>query len=41
MVNALLLHPYYFHELDRLVRVWEDRGIGEGTDARFIAAQYA
>src|SRR6266436_4471672 len=37
MVNALLLHPYNFPELDRLVRVWENRGIDEGADARFIA----
>jgi putative ABC transport system permease protein len=39
MVNALLLHPYNFPELDRLVRVWENRGIDEGADARFIAPQ--
>jgi putative ABC transport system permease protein len=38
MVNALLLHPYNFRDLDRLVRVWEDRGIDEGYDARYIAA---
>ena len=37
MVNALLLHPYNFRNLDSLVRVWEDRGIDEGYDARFIA----
>jgi predicted permease len=37
MVNALLLHPYNFRNLDSLVRVWEDRGIGEGYDARYIA----
>jgi putative ABC transport system permease protein len=41
MVNALLLHPYNFPELDRLVRVWENRGIDEGADARFLAAQDA
>jgi putative ABC transport system permease protein len=37
MVNALLLHPYNFRDLDGLVRVWEDRGIDEGYDARYIA----
>ncbi len=37
MVNALLLHPYNFPDLDRLVRVWENRGIDEGAEARFIA----
>lgn len=37
MVNALLLHPYNFRDLDRVVRVWEDRGIDEGYDARFIS----
>src|SRR5579864_4369863 len=37
MVNALLLHPYNFHDLDRLVKVWENRGIDEGYDSRFIA----
>ena len=37
MVNALLLHPYNFPELDRLVRVWEDRGIDQGFDFRHIA----
>jgi predicted permease len=37
MVNALLLHPYHFRDLDTLVRVWEDRGIDEGYDARFVA----
>jgi predicted permease len=37
MVNALLLHPYSFRNLDSLVRVWEDRGIDEGYDARYIA----
>jgi putative ABC transport system permease protein len=37
MVNALLLHPYHFRDLDALVRVWEDRGIDEGYDARYIA----
>ncbi len=37
MVNALLLHPYNFRDLDSLVHVWEDRGIDEGYDARYIA----
>jgi putative ABC transport system permease protein len=37
MVNALLLHPYHFRALDALVRVWEDRGIDEGYDARYVA----
>jgi predicted permease len=41
MVNALLLRPYNFPDLDRLVRVWENRGIDEGVDARFIAPQDA
>jgi hypothetical protein len=27
MVNALLLHPYDFSNLDSLVRVWETRGL--------------
>jgi putative ABC transport system permease protein len=38
MVNALLLHPYKFRELDQLARVWEDRGVDEGVDARRISA---
>src|ERR1700720_3730418 len=38
MVNALLLHPYEFRDLDRLVRVWEYRGVHEGIDARRLAA---
>jgi len=37
MVNALLLHPYNFRNLDALVRVWEGRGMDEGYDARYIA----
>jgi predicted permease len=41
MVNALLLHPYNFRDLDRLVRVWENRGIDEGWDARWIAPRDA
>jgi putative ABC transport system permease protein len=38
MVNALLLHPYNFRELDQLTKVWEDRGSDEGIDARRISA---
>jgi len=38
MVNALLLHPYSFRELDQLAKVWEDRGVDEGIDARRISA---
>jgi putative ABC transport system permease protein len=38
MVNALLLHPYRFHDLDSLVLLWENRGIDEGPDARSISA---
>jgi len=37
MVNALLLHPYDFRDLDRLVRVWEYRGVDEGFDSRRLA----
>jgi putative ABC transport system permease protein len=37
MVNALLLHPYRFHNLDSLVLLWENRGIDEGPDARSIS----
>jgi len=37
MVNALLLHPYRFHNLDSLVLLWENRGIDEGPDARRIS----
>jgi predicted permease len=37
MVNAVLLHPYNFHNLDSLVRVWETRGMEEGFDARSVA----
>jgi putative ABC transport system permease protein len=38
MVNALLLRPYPFRELDRLVRVWEERGSEASLDARDLAA---
>ena len=31
MVNALLLHPYDFRDLDQLVRVWEYRGVDAGS----------
>jgi putative ABC transport system permease protein len=37
MVNALLLHPYRFHNLDALALLWESRGIDEGPDARRIS----
>lgn len=37
MVNALLLHPYRFHNLDSLVLLWANRGIDEGPDARWIS----
>ena len=37
MVNALLLHPYNFRDLDRLVRVWENRGHDDSFDSRWIA----
>jgi predicted permease len=38
MVNALLLHPYRFHNLDSLVLLWEGRGIDEGPNARWISS---
>jgi putative ABC transport system permease protein len=38
MVNALLLHPYKFHDLNGIVRVWEYRGVDEGFDSRYVAA---
>ena len=45
MVNALLLHPYDFRDLDQLVRVWEYRGVDAGIDERVLApadaAQFA
>ncbi len=37
MVNALLLHPYRFRNLESLVLVWENRGIDEGPDTRSIS----
>ena len=37
MVNALLLHPYRFRNLNSLVLLWENRGIDEGPDARSIS----
>jgi putative ABC transport system permease protein len=37
MVNALLLHPYNFRDLDRIVLVWQDAGSDVGFDSRFIA----
>src|SRR5215467_2352759 len=38
MVNALLLHPYRFHDLESLALIWESRGIDEGPNARRIFA---
>ena len=37
MSNALLLHPYNFRDLDRIVLVWQDQGADASFDARFIA----
>ena len=37
MVNALLLHPYRFPNLDRIVLVWEEQGTEASVDARFLA----
>ena len=37
MVNALLLHPYSFRDLDRIVLVWEDTGTEAGFDSRTMA----
>ena len=36
--ECLLLHPYNFRELEQLAKVWEDRGVDEGIDARRISA---
>jgi putative ABC transport system permease protein len=45
MINALLLHPYDFPDLNQLVRVWEYRGVDAGIDNRELApadaAQFA
>jgi len=38
MVNALLLRPYRFRNLDSLVLIWENRGTDEGFDSRWISA---
>jgi hypothetical protein len=37
MVNALLFRPYDFPDLDGLVQVWENRGVDEGFEARWMA----
>lgn len=37
MVNAVLLHPYPFRNLDQIVLVWEDTGSDGSLDDRFIA----
>ncbi len=38
MVSALLLHPYRFRNPDSLVLIWENRGIDEGFDTRWISS---
>jgi len=37
MVNAILLHPYSFRALDRIVLLWQDRGTDASFDSRYIA----
>jgi predicted permease len=37
MVNALLLHPYTFRDLDRIVLVWQDQGSDVSFDQRYMA----
>jgi putative ABC transport system permease protein len=37
MVNALLLHPYGFRDLDRIVLLWQDAGTDASFDSRYIA----
>ncbi|HUJ33380.1 MAG TPA: ABC transporter permease [Candidatus Acidoferrum sp.] len=37
MVDALLLHPYNFRDLDQLVLVWQDNGSDPGFDSRALA----
>ena len=37
MLNAIIIHPYNFQNLDQLVKIWEDRGVDAGFDARQIA----
>jgi len=37
MVNALLLHPYNFRDLDRIVLVWQDQGTDVTFDQRYVA----
>lgn len=37
MVNALLVHPYNYRDLDRIVLVWQDRGSEAAFDNRNIA----
>jgi putative ABC transport system permease protein len=37
MVNALLLHPYNFRNLDQIVLIWQDTGSDASRDSRFIA----
>lgn len=37
MVKALLLHPYNFRDLDRIVLVWQDQGTDVSFDQRYVA----
>jgi len=37
MVNALLLHPYDFRDLDRMAILWQDAGSDASVDSRYIA----
>jgi hypothetical protein len=37
MVNALLLHPYSFRNLDRMVLVWQDSGSDAALEKGYIA----
>ncbi len=39
-INALLLHPFNFHEVDRIAVVWESRAPAEGERSSFAYANY-